>query len=266
WMRRWLVLGGLARPPTRRRSRFLLRNVRAGKSPRTSRLSSRRACPSLCGRSIRSRLRGRRAGTSRRSETGAHGARPSLPPRRPHRCRYRQSHLAGPSGNAPRQEREASPARDHAPADHHAQHRGPRVSRAGRAARARSRVLGLFSAAVATVFYLAAQPLVALGDNCRCAIHETPAGLNLRHSIIRRSAGVTSAFLLGHVYSYALVFGANQILDSGGFGLLYAALLAITVLQSPTTAFTFVLGRRIASENAAGGPGQALPIGWPPGL
>src|SRR5262249_9039714 len=39
-------------------------------------------------------------------------------------------------------------------------------------------------------------------------------------------------------------------------------LLAITVLQSPTTAFTFVLGRRIASENAAGGREQAMQIGW----
>jgi len=73
---------------------------------------------------------------------------------------------------------------------------------------------------------------------------------------------VTSAFLLGHVFSYALVFGANQILDPGGFGLLYATLLAITVLHSPTTAFTFVLGRRIASENAVGGREEAVRIGW----
>ena len=60
------------------------------------------------------------------------------------------------------------------------------------------------------------------------------------------------------MFSYALVFGANQILDSGGFGLFYAALLAITVLQSPTTALTFVLGRRIASESATDGPAQAV--------
>jgi hypothetical protein len=87
-------------------------------------------------------------------------------------------------------------------------------------------------------------------------------GLKLKHSIIRRSAGVSGAFLIGHVFSYTLVFGANRILDAGGFGLFYAALLAITVLQSPTTALTFVLGRRIASENATAGPEQATRLTW----
>jgi O-antigen/teichoic acid export membrane protein len=82
----------------------------------------------------------------------------------------------------------------------------------------------------------------------------------LRHSIIRRSAGVTGAFLIGHALSYALVFGANRILDPGGFGLFYASLMAITVLVSPMMAVMFVLGRRIASESAAGGRAQAAKI------
>ena len=88
------------------------------------------------------------------------------------------------------------------------------------------------------------------------------SGLELRHSIIRRSAGVTAAYLAGHAFSYALVFGANRILDSGGFGLFYASLLTITVLMSPMTALMFVLGRRIATENATGGQAQAATIAW----
>ena len=86
--------------------------------------------------------------------------------------------------------------------------------------------------------------------------------MSLRHSIVRRSTGVTAAYLLGHTLSYVLVFGANRILDSGGFGLFYASLLAISVLMSPMMALTFVLGRRITMESARAGQAQAATITW----
>jgi hypothetical protein len=68
----------------------------------------------------------------------------------------------------------------------------------------------------------------------------------LRYSIIRRSVGVTIAFLVGHGLNYGLVFGANRILEAGKFGLLYTVLLVITVAMSPMVAATFALSRRLA--------------------
>ena len=60
--------------------------------------------------------------------------------------------------------------------------------------------------------------------------------LNLRHSIVRRSAAVMIAFVAGHAINYALMWTANHLLDTGGFGLFYTAVLIVNVLFSPMMA------------------------------
>ena len=67
---------------------------------------------------------------------------------------------------------------------------------------------------------------------------------------------MTLALLVGHGFNYALILGANRILDSGGFGLFYTAVLAITVAVAPVMAITFVLARRFADVNAQFGQAQ----------
>ena len=69
----------------------------------------------------------------------------------------------------------------------------------------------------------------------------------LEHSIIRRSAGVTTAFLIGHAFNYALYWGADRILDPGRFGLFYTAVVSIGIAMSPMIAVTLVLARRFAA-------------------
>ena len=73
---------------------------------------------------------------------------------------------------------------------------------------------------------------------------------------------MTVAYLLGHGLSYVLVFGANRILDTGGFGLFYASLLGITILLSPMMALLLVFSRRVAAESAAAGRAQATKLTW----
>jgi O-antigen/teichoic acid export membrane protein len=80
----------------------------------------------------------------------------------------------------------------------------------------------------------------------------------VRYSIVRRSAGVTVPFLVGHAFNYALLWGANHILDSGGFGLFYTAMLSINVLMSPVAAVSVVLARRFAEIGAYSGPRHVI--------
>jgi hypothetical protein len=84
----------------------------------------------------------------------------------------------------------------------------------------------------------------------------------VRHSIIRRSVGVTAAFVAGHALNYALMWGANHLLDSGGFGLFYTSLLIINVLLSPIIAAMLVLVRRLADAGARQGRGQVVAMTW----
>jgi hypothetical protein len=84
----------------------------------------------------------------------------------------------------------------------------------------------------------------------------------LKYSIIRRSAAVTISFVTGHALNYALVLGANHLLDAGGFGLFYAALLTINVLLSPMMAVMLVLARQFADAEARVGRAQVVAMTW----
>ena len=84
----------------------------------------------------------------------------------------------------------------------------------------------------------------------------------MRYSIIRRSATVTLTFATGHALNYALVLGANHLLDAGGFGLFYAALLTINVLLSPMMAVMLVLARQFADAQARVGRAQVVAMTW----
>ena len=70
------------------------------------------------------------------------------------------------------------------------------------------------------------------------------------------------AFVAGHVLNYALMWGANHLLDSGGFGLFYTAVLIINVLVSPMMAVMLVLARRLADAGAKQGRGRVVAMTW----
>jgi hypothetical protein len=82
----------------------------------------------------------------------------------------------------------------------------------------------------------------------------------MRHSIVRRSTGVTIVYLVGHAFNYALILVANRVLDAGGFSLFYATTLAMTVAISPVIAATFVLTRVFADVAAKSGQGQVAAL------
>jgi hypothetical protein len=82
----------------------------------------------------------------------------------------------------------------------------------------------------------------------------------VRHSIVRRSTGVTIVYLLGHVFNYALILVANRILDAGGFSLFYATTLATTVAISPVIAATFVITRVFVDVAATRGQSQVAAL------
>jgi O-antigen/teichoic acid export membrane protein len=84
----------------------------------------------------------------------------------------------------------------------------------------------------------------------------------LRHSIIRRSGGVTIAFLVGHSFNYALLWGADRILDTERFGLFYAAVLTTNIVMSPMMAVTLVLARRFAELGATAGRDRVVAVTW----
>lgn len=73
---------------------------------------------------------------------------------------------------------------------------------------------------------------------------------------------MTIAFLAGHAFNYGLYWGANRILDAGGFGLFYASVLAISVAMSPMLAVTLVLARRFAEIGGKLGRQQAEAMTW----
>jgi O-antigen/teichoic acid export membrane protein len=98
----------------------------------------------------------------------------------------------------------------------------------------------------------------------------------LEHSIIRRSAGVTIAFLIGHAFNYALYWSADHILDPARFGLFYTAVVSIGIAMSPMIAVTLVLARHFATiavregrEGVAAATGRVLAFcvrAWPAAL
>jgi O-antigen/teichoic acid export membrane protein len=71
---------------------------------------------------------------------------------------------------------------------------------------------------------------------------------------------VTVPFVLGHAFNYALFWSANRILDGGGFGLFYTAMLSINVLMSPIAAVAVVLARRFAEIGAISGAPRVVTI------
>ena len=81
-----------------------------------------------------------------------------------------------------------------------------------------------------------------------------------RHSIIRRSGGVTVAFVAGHLCKYGLFWGANRILDSGRFGVFFTAAVLINIAMAPATAVLFVLARRLAEISNQFGAEKTLTI------
>jgi O-antigen/teichoic acid export membrane protein len=85
---------------------------------------------------------------------------------------------------------------------------------------------------------------------------------DLRYSVIRRSIGFTTAFLCGHVFSFAIFWCADRILHSGDFGLFYASVLAVGVLMSPIVAMTLVLTQRLVEAGVNTGRGQIIEMTW----
>jgi hypothetical protein len=84
----------------------------------------------------------------------------------------------------------------------------------------------------------------------------------VRHSIVRRSTGVTIVYLLGHGFNYALILVANRLLDAGGFSLFYATTLAMTVAIAPVIGATFVITRVFADVAAKRGQAQVAASTW----
>ena len=85
---------------------------------------------------------------------------------------------------------------------------------------------------------------------------------HLRHSIVRRSAGVMGALAVCHALNYALMWEANHLLDSGRFGLFYTSILIINIVLSPMLAVMLVLTRRLGDAGARGGRPQVIAITW----
>jgi hypothetical protein len=73
---------------------------------------------------------------------------------------------------------------------------------------------------------------------------------------------VLIAFVAYQAINYALLWAANHLLDSGGFGLFYTALLIINVLLSPIVAVMLVLTRRLTDAGARQGRAQVVAMTW----
>ncbi len=82
----------------------------------------------------------------------------------------------------------------------------------------------------------------------------------LRHSVIRRSGGVTIAFMIGHTFNYALFWGADRILPSGRFGLFYTAVLITNITMAPMMAVLLVMARRLAEVGSIAGRDEVVAI------
>src|SRR5262245_26781655 len=69
----------------------------------------------------------------------------------------------------------------------------------------------------------------------------------MQHSVIRRSLLVATAFAVGHLFHYALMFSANRILDPGAFGRFYAAISLLNVLLTPATILSFMFAKHFGT-------------------
>ena len=75
----------------------------------------------------------------------------------------------------------------------------------------------------------------------------------MQHSVIRRSLLVSAAFIIGHLFHYALMFSANRILNPGGFGRFYTAISLLNILALPATVLSFTLVRHFSMVYTAAG-------------
>src|SRR5262245_62313878 len=75
----------------------------------------------------------------------------------------------------------------------------------------------------------------------------------MQHSVIRRSLLVSTAFAVGHLFHYALMFSANRILDPGAFGRFYAAISLLNILLTPATILSFMFPNHLVPSFPAPG-------------
>jgi len=75
----------------------------------------------------------------------------------------------------------------------------------------------------------------------------------MQHSVIRRSLLVSTAFAVGHLFHYALMFSANRILDPGAFGRFYAAISLLNILLTPATILSFMFAKHFGAIFTAAG-------------
>jgi O-antigen/teichoic acid export membrane protein len=75
----------------------------------------------------------------------------------------------------------------------------------------------------------------------------------MKHSIIRQSLLVTTVFVLGHLFNYALMITANRLLTTDVFGRLYTAISLLNVLYTPAMVLAFLFAQHFAIVFAAGG-------------
>jgi O-antigen/teichoic acid export membrane protein len=75
----------------------------------------------------------------------------------------------------------------------------------------------------------------------------------MKHSIIRQSLIVTTVFVLGHLFNYALMITANRLLTTDVFGRLYAAISLLNVLYTPAMVLAFLFAQYFTVVFAAGG-------------
>jgi O-antigen/teichoic acid export membrane protein len=74
--------------------------------------------------------------------------------------------------------------------------------------------------------------------------------------VIRRSLLVTAAFVLGHLFHYALMITANRFLDPGTFGRFYSSISLLNVLLTPATVLTFTFAQHFSTTFSMGGIGS----------
>jgi O-antigen/teichoic acid export membrane protein len=79
---------------------------------------------------------------------------------------------------------------------------------------------------------------------------------SMGHSVIRRSLFVTAAFVLGHLFHYALMITANRVLDPGTFGRFYSSISLLNVLLTPATVLTFTFAQHFSTTFSMGGIGS----------
>jgi O-antigen/teichoic acid export membrane protein len=78
----------------------------------------------------------------------------------------------------------------------------------------------------------------------------------MRHSVVRRSLIVTTVFVIGHLFHYALMVVANRLLDPSTFGRFYAAISLLNVLLTPATVLTFLFAQHFSVTFSTAGIGS----------